>query len=752
MVTPVLVTTALLGWFVYQAANDALSEVSIRAVGIAANAREQALLSRLVRQRERATDFLRAASAQCQGVGEGQGPCLKRNLAEFATTERASAAALVVGGGEPILQGGEASTLVGAQPLAPGQLARFASHSGTPRPYEIIVHEEDLRLVMRFGGEAINQIFQDRYGLGHSGETFLADARGVFITEPKYRGHSGESHSHPIDARPMRECLSGKSAEVLAPDYRNVPVIHGFRFIEEIGGGCIMAHIEQAEAFTAARLLRMEVAGASLGLSVIMVGLSFVFARRVSRPMSRLTDRARALQAGDFQSAVPREGVQELQMFASTFETMASSLQLAAKERQRLFEKVEAERAHLRLLAGLSRALAESRLDQSSILDVTCRQLSEHLGDLCLLRVISEDGQRLETLAAYSPDLGMQELVRAMLEQRPQKVTEGMSGRVLAQGEPVLIPEVGAELLEQLRAESLPEHAPFLRSFTPTSLSLVPLRSHGQVVGLLSLARFKTGQPYSHDDFTLFQEVADRTSLALENARLYQQAKEAVRVREDVVAIVSHDLRNPLNAISMSVSMLLKRDHLEEWQARGLGRIASATDRASGLIRDLLDFTQARVRGIPIQPQDCDFHEVACNVVEEIRSAHPERHIEFDAAGDGKGAWDCDRIAQVVANLVGNAIQHSPAGTPVKVSARGDGGVTLSIQNQGAPIAPEVLPTLFEPFQRGGAAGRGAGGSVGLGLFIALQIVQAHGGTIEVLSNEAQGTIFTVVLPHRSAR
>ena len=566
MVTPVLVTTVLLGWLVYSAANEALSEASIRAVAIAANAREQALVTRLERQSDRIAAFLKAAAAQCPGSEEGQSACLHRNLAEFVTTEQALAAALVAGS-EPILQGAEASALVGTEPFPPGQLARFTSGSAAPRSYDIVVHEGGLRLAIRFGGEVINQIFQDRYGLGRSGETFLADSRGVFITEPKYHGHSGESDSHPIDARPMRQCLAGNSAEMLAPDYRHVPVIHGFRFIEEIGGGCIMAHIEQQEAFAPARALRTKVAGTALGLAVFMVALSFVFARRVSLPMSRLTARARALQSGDFQSAVPREGVQELQTFADTFETMARSLQQASTERE----------------------------------------------------------------------------------------------------------------------------------------------------------------------------------------RLYQQAQEAVRIREDVVAIVSHDLRNPLNAISMSATLLLKDNSLEDRQAKNLSRISSAADRANRMIRDLLDFTQARVEGIPIQPQACDLHELLRRVVEEVQSAHPERHLECETVGNGQGAWDCDRMAQVVANLVGNAVQHSPPGTPVRISSRADAGLVFTVHNLGAPIAPEVLPTLFEPFQRGSATGRGTRGSVGLGLFIALQIVQAHGGTIEVASIEAEGTLFTVRLPQRQA-
>jgi signal transduction histidine kinase len=165
------------------------------------------------------------------------------------------------------------------------------------------------------------------------------------------------------------------------------------------------------------------------------------------------------------------------------------------------------------------------------------------------------------------------------------------------------------------------------------------------------------------------------------------------------------------------------------------------------MIGDLLDFTQARVGGIPIHPKPLDFHEHVHRVLEEMRLAWPERTLDFHASGNGRGAWDEGRLAQVVTNLVGNALQHSPPGTPVRVTSRGeDGHVRLEVHNQGAPIPAELLPTLFEPYQRGPESGAGRG-SLGLGLFIARQIVLGHGGTLEVRSSAEDGTLFTVRLP-----
>ncbi len=893
MVMPVLVTTAVLGWLAYQAASEALSRGAIRAVGIVADAREQALVMRLRRQQERAQAFLKYAASDCEvWGGAARVRCLQEWLGDFAATEGVRGALLTVPGLEPIQAGERTRALEDSRPLASGQLARFEPKQDGGRVYDMLVQEGGARLGLRFDASALQALFLERHGLGESGETFLADAQGVFITAPKYPGHSGETRSHPIDARPMRECLSGRDAEILALDYRGVGVIHGFRFIEEIGGGCIMAHIEQAEAFAPARALGIRVAQAAGVLSLLAVGLSFVFARGLSSPMARLTQRARALQSGDFDLAMPVEGPRELKTFADTFSTMARSLRESAEERarllaretearreaeeqrvllrliveqsgdaiimadergvlrvfnpvaerqhgvsqreigasewsriyglfslegrplaleetplyravqgevvanarwqvrcpdgslrtlegtatplrkpdgapaggvliarditqqreaelerERLLRELEAERTRLGVIAGLSRALAESRLAVDTVLETSCRQLAERVGDVCLLRLLSEDGQWLEVRAASAREEALWARTRLLLEARPQRVSEGLSFQVLATGEPLWVPLVTEDFLAHVRATLPSEYGDYLSHVQPRSFVSLPVRSPEGMLGLLTLLRLAPGLSYTQDDLTLFQEVADRTALAIENARLFQRAQEAVRIRDDLVAVVSHDLRNPISAISMSASMLLKRQDLEDWQAKGLSRIYSAADRALRMIRDLLDSTQARVGTIPVQPTPLDFHELTRHVVEEVQLAHPERHILFQTRGDGHGAWDADRMAQVITNLVGNAVQHSPAGTPVRVCSRGeDGEVLLEVHNAGPPIPAEELPTLFEPFRRGRSAG-GRAGSVGLGLFISRRLVEAHGGTIAVRSEEGEGTLFTVRLP-----
>jgi PAS domain S-box-containing protein len=232
--------------------------------------------------------------------------------------------------------------------------------------------------------------------------------------------------------------------------------------------------------------------------------------------------------------------------------------------------------------------------------------------------------------------------------------------------------------------------------------------------------------------------------------RAEAELRRRAEFEQQLVGIVSHDLRNPLNAILLSAQVLPRSGALTEEQARTVARLRSAAERAARMTRDLLDFTQARLGGgIPVERAPLDFHTAVRKVLDEVRLAHPDRTLELVSSGNGQGILDEDRLAQVITNLVNNALAYSPAGSPVRVETRGeDGALLLSIHNQGEPIPPDVLPQLFEPMRRGTDHG-GTAGNVGLGLFIVKSIVEAHGGTVEVRSTAEEGTTFLVRLPRR---
>jgi signal transduction histidine kinase len=177
--------------------------------------------------------------------------------------------------------------------------------------------------------------------------------------------------------------------------------------------------------------------------------------------------------------------------------------------------------------------------------------------------------------------------------------------------------------------------------------------------------------------------------------------------------------------------------------------VSTATRRMERMIHELLDFTRARLAGgIPARPTPLSLDKLLERVVEEFQVSHPTRLIVSKAEGDMRGSWDESRLGQLLDNLVGNAVQHSPEDTPVEVKAVGvPDGITLTVRNEGPPVPLEERATLFEPFKRGK---RASGDGLGLGLYIARQIVVAHGGRISVESGVGLGTRFIVWLPRHA--
>ena len=226
-----------------------------------------------------------------------------------------------------------------------------------------------------------------------------------------------------------------------------------------------------------------------------------------------------------------------------------------------------------------------------------------------------------------------------------------------------------------------------------------------------------------------------------------RELRAVAEFREMFIGILGHDLRNPLGSIVMSAALLLRRGHLDEQDAETAARIIRGSQRMTRMIAQVLDLTRARLGGgLSIEPKPADLREICQNVVDEF-----EATVQLEAEGDVTGTWDQDRLAEVLSNLTGNAIGYAAPGTAVIVKARADGAaVVVEISNQGPPISADVLPFIFEPFRRANQREKSATGNLGLGLYIANQIVLSHGGTLDAHSDDGT-TIFVMRLP-RGAR
>jgi len=246
------------------------------------------------------------------------------------------------------------------------------------------------------------------------------------------------------------------------------------------------------------------------------------------------------------------------------------------------------------------------------------------------------------------------------------------------------------------------------------------------------------------------QKAQKLLSLAQDEAeRLRHLAEERALFAEQMMAIVSHDLRNPLSVIRMTAHAIGLGD-LSSNQHRALGRLVASTARASRLIGDLLDFSQARFGGgIEVVRTPLDLHDTVADSVEDLRTAFPGRVLIHEHAGHRNCSANADRLIQMIGNLVANAFTYGAQDRPVFVrSACGESDFSVSVSNEGTDIPEQTLPTLFDAMTRGDRSPDETH-SVGLGLFIVREIVRAHGGSITVKS-EGGTTTFTASLPQAS--
>jgi signal transduction histidine kinase len=253
------------------------------------------------------------------------------------------------------------------------------------------------------------------------------------------------------------------------------------------------------------------------------------------------------------------------------------------------------------------------------------------------------------------------------------------------------------------------------------------------------------------------RELLARVRTQLELSRLREQRvaeiERALRFSEMFIGVLGHDLRSPLSAILTTADGLLRRETSEQF-ARPIRRIQSNAARMARMIEQILDFTRARIGGgIPIEPKPTSLKDLASQLVEELEPA-VSRRIVLESHGDTHGEWDSDRLAQVISNLLGNAVEHGDHSQPIQLSLDGSAHDSLRIKIWNAGVIPDgLLPAVFEPF-RGSRVMRNAQKSagLGLGLYVVREIVRAHGGSIDVRSSVDAGTTFSVLIPRRTTR
>lgn len=404
-----------------------------------------------------------------------------------------------------------------------------------------------------------------------------------------------------------------------------------------------------------------------------------------------------------------------------------------------------------RFLAGAAEKLASS-LDSDEIMSLLATVCVPSLADLSAVDMLEADG-RIERVEVAIADSTKSDLAQD-LRQFPRSISErSLVSKALETGDPQLARDVTSAMLGELT--QLPEHLRVLTELGLRSYMAVPLIARGKIIGVLLLVMLDSGRLFDHDDLTLAVDLARTASLSVDNARLYRQAQQATRARDDVLGIVSHDLRNPIHTIHMSASFLLETAVAglpPTKLAPQLGIIRRSAMRANTLIGDLLDVTRIEAGSLAVDASPHDAASLLDESMADMTAIATEKGVTLDYRWIGEPARvlaDKGRIAQIVSNLVGNAIKFTPRGGSVSVSGEfATHNATFVVKDTGAGISAEHMPHLFDRFwQVNKKTRQGAG----LGLFIAKGIVEAHGGELQVESMLGEGSKFSFTLPGKAS-
>jgi PAS domain S-box-containing protein len=424
-----------------------------------------------------------------------------------------------------------------------------------------------------------------------------------------------------------------------------------------------------------------------------------------------------------------------------------------AEEQGRALEREQAARAEAEnsqkrtaLLAEASRVLSTS-FDYQTTLAALVRLAVPTLADYCALDILEGENE-FKRIGEAHVDPTKSNLIRQVgTFPRSALTAQHPMIRVMTTGYPVLEADVTPAFIRASFAE--PSQRQMVEALGPRSFICVPLVSSGKILGALTLVTSGSGRRYDEADLSLAADMARRAAIVVEHARLFHEAQQATKARDDVLAVVAHDLRNPLNTVTMAISLMLENTPVERTQERRQVEIVRrAADRMNRMIQDLLDVKRMESGrlAIDLQPEEVDV--IINDMIEMLRPLAVGSSIVLESSvpeGLPPVLADSARIQQVLSNLVGNAVKFTPREGRITVCAEQVGSeIRFGVIDTGPGIPPEQVPHIFGQFWQASSSDRRG---IGLGLAIAKGIVEAHKGTIWVESHVGSGSTFYFTLP-----
>jgi signal transduction histidine kinase len=399
-----------------------------------------------------------------------------------------------------------------------------------------------------------------------------------------------------------------------------------------------------------------------------------------------------------------------------------------ALERLRLLEDEKESRARAELLYRLAASvIAAGRV--------------EEIFDAALDAIEPALGTNRAAVAVHDAEGAMRFRAWRGLSSEYRRAVEGQSPwkRDTRDPQPVLIRDVQSD-------PAMAPFAPLFRRERIGGLGFIPLVFGGRLMGKF-MVYYQEPRDLTPHELEMARAIANHVAAAVARFESLAELQDTVHFNEMFTGILGHDLRNPLAAIITSARLAMTRDPSERLR-RPLARILSSGDRMTRMIDQLLDFTRVRLGGgIPLAPVEIDLAALVRQVMDELDESNPECTLRLSCGGDTFGRWDPDRLSQVFSNLVANAVRHGEPehGVEVAVDGRAEKNVRVTVHNRGT-IPARRLPKLFEPLAGASRRPEKSQG-LGLGLFITRELVRVHGGSIDVRSDEPEGTTFTVTLP-----
>jgi PAS domain S-box-containing protein len=395
-----------------------------------------------------------------------------------------------------------------------------------------------------------------------------------------------------------------------------------------------------------------------------------------------------------------------------------------------------------RLLATISEVLTAS-FDYLPNLAQVVRLAVPDLADICLLDVLEENRQIHRVEVAFA-DSEKRRLAEAIKRHAPSYEGSTPQAQVLRSGQPILLSDSTPEALSGASAEGL------IAVFNARSLMFVPLASAGRMLGVFTFAMSDSGRRYLPNDLAFVQDLASRAAMAIDNARLYEEAQKAIRARQDILSIVCHDLRNPLSTITLGTSALIDSSpQPDRRQARRqLEVMRRGARQMERMITDLLDVSSIEAGRLSIDLGEHSLNKLINDAFEMLLPLAREKKLLLRLQVPSREAsvmCDRERVLQVFGNLGGNAIKFTPEGASITIGAQvHDRVARFAVEDNGPGISEQVLRNLFHRYWQ---ARETAKQGRGLGLFISKGIVEAQGGRIWVQSHPTQGSSFFFTLP-----